>query len=60
MGTAAHADSRLPSEQPHDAVTQALRILETAHIAWNSSGSAAFDFRSKEFFPYRVLNQNSH
>ncbi|KFY25120.1 hypothetical protein V491_01885 [Pseudogymnoascus sp. VKM F-3775] len=46
MGTAAHAGSRLPSEQPHDAVTQALRILETAHIAWNSSGSAAFDFRS--------------
>ncbi|OBT53915.1 hypothetical protein VE04_04952 [Pseudogymnoascus sp. 24MN13] len=47
MSTAAHADARLPSEQPpEDAVTQSLRILQTAPIAWNNSGSAAFDFRS--------------
>ncbi|KFY48859.1 hypothetical protein V495_00969 [Pseudogymnoascus sp. VKM F-4514 (FW-929)] len=47
MSTAAHAGVREPSEKIHeDAVTQALRILQTAPIAWNNSGSAAFDFRS--------------
>ena len=60
MNTAAHADARVPSEESHeDAVTQALRILQTAPIAWNSSGSAAFDFRSEHFLPHRVPNQNS-
>lgn len=55
MSTTAHADATVPSEQPHeDAVTQALRILQTAPIAWNSSGSAAFDFRSEHFLPHRV------
>ncbi|KFY44079.1 hypothetical protein V494_01654 [Pseudogymnoascus sp. VKM F-4513 (FW-928)] len=47
ISTAAHADVRLSSENPcEDAVTQALRHLAVAPIAWNGSGSAAFDFRS--------------
>jgi hypothetical protein len=55
MSTAAHADAREPSGKiREDAVTQALRILQTAPIAWNSSGSAAFDFRSEYFLPSRM------
>lgn len=60
MSTAAHADVREPSGKiREDAVTQALRILQTAPIAWNSSGSAAFDFRSEYFLP-GACPSNSH